>query len=72
VSWSIVVVENSINGPKFKPFSTHSFTLPLQCFHVISLVGYLALWNEFKVNDTLDIEESDGNFHHLPRPSDLL
>jgi len=26
VSWSIVMVENRIVGPKFRPFYTHSFT----------------------------------------------
>jgi len=26
VSWSIVMVENPIVGPKFRPFSVHSFT----------------------------------------------
>jgi hypothetical protein len=35
VSWSIVMVENPIVGPKFRPFYTHSFT-----FHTISLVDW--------------------------------
>jgi hypothetical protein len=25
MSWSIIMVENSIVGPKFRPFSTHKF-----------------------------------------------
>jgi hypothetical protein len=33
--------------------------------HIMSLVDCLALWNEFKVNNTLDIEESDEHFLHL-------
>jgi hypothetical protein len=56
MSWSIVMAENPIGGPKFRPFSTHNFAWPLQYFHIISLADCLALWNEFKVNSTLDIE----------------
>jgi hypothetical protein len=65
VSWSIVMVVNPITGPNFRPFSTHSFTSPLQYFHIISLVDCLALWNEFKVNNILDIKESEGHCLHL-------
>jgi hypothetical protein len=32
---------------------------------MISLVDRLALWNELKVNSTIDIEESDEYFLHL-------
>jgi hypothetical protein len=54
------MVENSIIWPKFKAFSMHSFTQPLQYFHIISLVDCLALWNEMKVNITLDIKEGEA------------
>jgi len=37
VSWSIVMVENPIIGPKFRPFSTYSFMYQLHFFHIISL-----------------------------------
>jgi hypothetical protein len=47
-------------GPSFGLFYTQ-----LQYFHVISLVDCTALWNEFKVNNTLDIEESDEHCLHL-------
>jgi hypothetical protein len=33
----------------------------LQYLQVRRLVGSLASWNEFEVNNTLDIEESDKN-----------
>jgi hypothetical protein len=36
----------------------HSFMQLLQYIY-ISLVDYLALWHELKVNSTLDIKESD-------------
>jgi hypothetical protein len=65
VSWSIVMVENPIVGPNFRPFSTYSFTIQLQYLHIISLVDCLALWNEFKVNRTRDIEEGDKYCHYL-------
>jgi hypothetical protein len=64
VSWSIVMVENPIVGSKFRPFSTHSLTKAIQYFHIISLVECLALWNEFKVNNTLDIKQSDEQCLH--------
>jgi len=51
VSWSIVIVENPIVEPNFKPFSI--------------LVDCLALRNEFKVNNSLEIRESDEHFLHL-------
>jgi hypothetical protein len=35
MSWSIVMMENPVIGPKFRPF------------HIISLVDCLALCNEF-------------------------
>jgi hypothetical protein len=67
------MVENPIVGPKFRHFSTHSSTYPLHRFHVMGLVECLALWNEFKVNSTLDIEESDEHcLHHLSRSRDPL
>jgi hypothetical protein len=52
------MVENPIAGSKFRLFSSHR---PLQYFHiqVISLAVCLGLWNEFKVRNTLDMEESD-------------
>jgi len=31
----------------------------LQYFQIIKLVDWMALWNKLKVNNTLDIEESD-------------
>jgi hypothetical protein len=40
VSWSIVMVENPIDGPKFRPLSMHSFMKPLQYLHIISLVDW--------------------------------
>jgi hypothetical protein len=42
VSWTIVMEENSIAGPKFK-HSTHSFTHSFQHFLIISSVVCLAL-----------------------------
>jgi hypothetical protein len=33
--------------------------------HIISLVDCLVLWNEFRVNSTLNIEESDERYLHL-------
>jgi len=59
------MVENPIIGPKVRPFSTHSFMKPLHYFHIISLVDFLVLWNEFKVNNTHDIEENDEHCLHL-------
>jgi len=53
------MVENPIIVLKFRAFSMHSFTHPLQYFHIISLVDCLALWNEFRVNNNLNIEESN-------------
>jgi hypothetical protein len=38
--------------------STHSLKPPLQNVCIISLVDCLTLWSEFKVDNTLDIEES--------------
>jgi hypothetical protein len=43
LSWSIVIAENNIVGPKFRPFSTRSFMQLLQYFHIISLGDCLAL-----------------------------
>jgi hypothetical protein len=40
---------------KVQDFSKHSFMKPLEYFHIMSLVDSLALWNEFKVNNNLDI-----------------
>jgi hypothetical protein len=37
----------------------------LQYFHIISLVECLTLWDKFKVNSTLDIEENDEHCLHL-------
>jgi hypothetical protein len=45
VGCNIVMVENPITGPKFRPFSTYSFMWPLHYFHIISLADCLALWN---------------------------
>jgi hypothetical protein len=67
------MVENPITGPKFRPFSVHSFILLLQYFHIMSLIDCLAFWNEFKVNSSLNIEESDEHrLHRLPRSCDRL
>jgi hypothetical protein len=52
------MVENPVVGPKFRPFSSHSFMQLLQYFHIINLVDFLAMWDEFKVNSTLYIEGS--------------
>jgi len=41
---------------KIQASCMHSFTYLLQYFHMISLFRCLDLWNEFKVNSTLDIE----------------
>jgi hypothetical protein len=57
VSQSIVMVEKPLIGPKFRYFSIHSFTQPFQYFHIIIWVDCVALWNEFKVNSTLDVEQ---------------
>jgi hypothetical protein len=65
VSWSIVMLENLIVGQKITPFPTHSFMKPLLFFHILSLIECLALWNEFKVNSALDIEESDEHYLDL-------
>jgi hypothetical protein len=65
VRWFIVMVETAIAGPKFSPFSTHSFIQLLQYFHIISLIDCFSLWNEYKVNSTLDTEESDEHCLHL-------
>jgi len=43
VSWSSVIIENPITGPKFRPFSTQSFTQLLQYFHIINLVWLFGL-----------------------------
>jgi hypothetical protein len=59
------MVENPIVAPRFRPFCMQSFTYPLYYFHIISLVDCLALWNEFKVNNTLDIYESDEHCLHV-------
>jgi hypothetical protein len=64
MSCSIVMVENPI-GPKFQPLSMHIIMQSLQYFHIISMVHCLALWNEFKVNNALDTEESDEHSLHL-------
>jgi hypothetical protein len=37
----------------------------LHYFHIISFVDCLALWNECKVNSTLDIEEGNEYCLHL-------
>jgi hypothetical protein len=58
VSWNIVMVENTIVGPKFRPFSIDSFMQLLPYFHIIRLVDCLAFWNEFKMNNTTDIKKS--------------
>jgi hypothetical protein len=63
-SWSIVMVENPTAEAKFRPFSTQ-FHVTTSIFHIISLVDCLALWNEFKVNNTFDIKESDHHCLHL-------
>jgi len=33
--------------------------------YIVSLIDCLASWNEFKVNNTLNIEESDRQLLHL-------
>jgi hypothetical protein len=53
VSWSTVTVDNPFTGPKFR----HNFH--------ISLIDCLPLLNEFKVNNTLDIKESDEHCLYL-------
>jgi hypothetical protein len=40
VSRSIVILENPIVRPKFRPFSMHSFIYPLHYFHIISLADW--------------------------------
>jgi hypothetical protein len=65
VSWSNVMVENPITGTKFRPFSTQSLMKPLKYFYIISLFHCLALWDEFNVDNTLDIEESDEHCLHV-------
>jgi len=59
------MVENPIVGPKFKPFSRHSFTLTPSVFPCNKFGDCLALWNELKENNTLNIEESDKHCLHL-------
>jgi hypothetical protein len=59
------MVDNSVFGPKNSRFSMYSFTYPLQYIHRINLVDSLTLWNEFKVNSALDIEENDEQCLHL-------
>jgi hypothetical protein len=49
------MMENLIVGPNFRPFSTHSFKLPHLYFYTISLVAYLASWNEFASQKTDDV-----------------
>jgi hypothetical protein len=51
------MAENSIVAPNLRPV--------FQYFYIISLVEYLTLWNEFKVYNTLDMEESDEHCFHL-------
>jgi hypothetical protein len=46
VSYNIVMVENSIVGTNFRPFSTHSFMWPFLYFHIISLVDWPCGMNE--------------------------
>jgi hypothetical protein len=65
MSWSIVMVENPIVGPNFRPLSMHSFRKLLQYFHMIILIYCLPLWEEFRVNSILDIKESDARFLRL-------
>jgi hypothetical protein len=65
VSWSIIMVENPAVRPKSRPFSKHSYTLPLHHVHIISSVHCFSLWNEFKLNRILGIEESDEHCLHL-------
>jgi len=53
------MVKNPIVGPKLRHFSMHRIMKLLQYSHIISLVDCFASWNEFKVNNTIDINESD-------------
>jgi hypothetical protein len=54
VSWSIVMVED----PSLGRSSPHYF-------HIVSLVDSFTLWNKFKVNNALEIGESDEHYLHL-------
>jgi len=47
-----VMMAEEFTGPKFRTFPAHRFMLPLQYFHMKSLVDSLALGNEFKVNNS--------------------
>jgi hypothetical protein len=44
---------------KIQAFFNAQLHVTATVFKITSLVDCLALWNEFKVNDALDIEESD-------------
>jgi len=59
------MVGNPIVGPNFRPFSVQSFKQSRQYFHTVSLIDCLALWDEFKINNTFNIEESDEHCLHL-------
>jgi len=58
VSYRIFIVENPITWPNFRRL-THSFTIPLQHFHVINLVECLALTEWIQSQQYLYVEESD-------------
>jgi hypothetical protein len=68
------MMDNPIVGPKFNPFSTHSFTYLLQYFHIMRLIDYFnaldfVLFHDFHLFcEILD----DYFFHHIPRSRDHL
>jgi hypothetical protein len=59
------MVENPIVGPKFEPLFYAQLHVTASVFHIISMTDSLALWNEYKAKDNLDIEESDEHCLHL-------
>jgi hypothetical protein len=48
---------------KVEAFSYAQFHVIASIFQHNKLIECLALWDDFKVNSTLDIEESVENFH---------
>jgi hypothetical protein len=60
-SWSIVSVENQIIGPKFQAFLHAQLHESASTFPDNKTDGCLDLCNEFKVNNTLHIEQNDGH-----------
>jgi len=59
------MVENPIFGPKFEAFFYAQFHVTDSIFPYNKLVDCLPLWNELKMNITLDIDESDEHCLHL-------